>query len=623
MSSHSAFSFDATGDPIIDVMTDGFAWDLSDSTTLTWALADGLNGDAWTDRFGAIDTFAAALASVEQFIDVEFQYLGDFDSPIAAGLAGADLVYTLDNAVVDDGTLAYAYYPGPGVFPNFEQYETEGGDVFMNFSAPIINTSSFRPGSDGFLTVIHELGHALGLRHPFESSAQRPSLDQLDQTLVRDVDWFSIMSYTDDFGDQLERWDPATPMLLDVLALQYLYGANPATNAGNSLLRLDSEAFYYTLWDVDGVDWVDASDQSEGWTIFLPDVQVTELVDTLSGFALPSDQFDLTIVDSEPQELIWLMGDIENAIGTRLEDRINGNRFDNHLRGGGGDDALEGFAGDDTLEGNAGRDIAWVDGDQASFTLSIGPDGTFLQDRRPDGLGTDRLIGIEEVAFRGGDSPETFDLDRFGGPATLSSQALETLVELYVAYFNRAPDAVGLNFWGTVFAQGGRLEQIAAEFSTQPETRALYREELDNADFATAVYTNLFGRIPDQTGFDFWVDMLDSTRVGRDTFILAVLEGAKADPSADASQAFIDQQLADRAFLDIKTDLGALYAVHYGLSDVTDANNALAGFNGSQSSLDAAVGIIDEYHAAALDPDDGAFLMPLVGVLDNPFDVGA
>ena len=35
--------------------------------------------------------------------------------------------------------------------------------------------------------------------------------------------------------------------------------------------------------------------------------------------------------------------------------------------------------------------------------------------------------------------------------------------------------------------------------------------------------------------------------------------------------------------------------------------------------IPGAVAAIDSFHAQALDPDTGEFLMPLVGVLDDPF----
>jgi hypothetical protein len=42
-------------------------------------------------------------------------------------------------------------------------------------------------------------------------------------------------------------------------------------------------------------------------------------------------------------------------------------------------------------------------------------------------------------------------------------------------------------------------------------------------------------------------------------------------------------------------------------------------FDGTQSGIDAAVAAIDGFYAEALSSSDGEFLMPLVGVLDDPF----
>ncbi len=308
---------------------------------------------------------------------------------------------------------------------------------------------------------------------------------------------------------------------------------------------------------------------------------------------------------------------------------INGGADNDTLQGQGGNDSLVGESGNDVLEGGRGNDLvnggAGIDtavysGAQSAYTLTLSAGSTVIEDRRADGNGLNTLIGIELLDFDTDFFEGTpFNLQQFGGPTGLSASDFESFIELYIAYFNRAPDAVGLNFWGTAFANGVSLADSARLFVDQVETRATYPSDLSNSELVATIYDNVLGRIPDQAGFDFWVNALDTGGIGRDIAILGILGGAKADPPADAPQDFIDQQLADRAYLATKTDIGAYFAVHRGMSDVDNAANAMAVFNGSAESVTAAVAQIDSFYDAALNPTSGEFLMPLVGVLDDPF----
>ena len=100
--------------------------------------------------------------------------------------------------------------------------------------------------------------------------------------------------------------------------------------------------------------------------------------------------------------------------------------------------------------------------------------------------------------------------------------------------------------------------------------------------------------------------VLDAGGVTRDQFILEVLRGVQ-----DGSP--------DRGYLDNKVDVGAYFAVHKGMSDTGNAAAAMQLYDGTESSIHTVNQAIDGYHLEALDPITGEFLMPLVGVLDNPF----
>ena len=289
--------------------------------------------------------------------------------------------------------------------------------------------------------------------------------------------------------------------------------------------------------------------------------------------------------------------------------------------GGPGDDTLEGGPGNDAFDGMGGVDTVITEGSQSNYTLEIRASGLVLEDRRSDGQGRDTLVNVEFLDF----GPEIpllaggpMDLRAFDGGVSVTQSDFEQIIELYIAYFDRAPDAVGLLFWANAFADGLSLDGMAAQFTPQPETQAAYPPGTTNETFVTTIYDNVFGRSPDQAGFDFWVGQLNAG-AARDVFILEVLRGARVDIDPSLGQAVIDQQLADRAYLDNKTDIGTYFAVTRGMSDVGNALGVMDLFDGSASSITAAVNATDQFFASADTASGGEFLMPLIGVLDNPF----
>ncbi|WP_439121329.1 DUF4214 domain-containing protein [Marivita sp.] len=294
--------------------------------------------------------------------------------------------------------------------------------------------------------------------------------------------------------------------------------------------------------------------------------------------------------------------------GFNGNDQLSGDGGDDELFGGSGDDLLIGGLGNDWLYGDDGYDVAVYSGNMSSYSLVFTAEEIVFGSRIPGHDGIDALQNIEALQF-GLSGDYTLYLENLIGTSSLSAPVFETFIELYIAYFNRAPDALGLNFWGTAFANGVTLEEMATYFIDQDETRTTYPDGTSNTDFVTAVYDNVLGRIPDQDGFEFWVNLLNRsevTGVTRDQFILEVLRGVQDDSS-------------DRAYLDAKVDIGAYFAVHRGMSDTDNAADAMALFDGSQGSVANAVAAIDGYYQDALDPNNGEFLMQVVGILDNPF----
>lgn len=125
---------------------------------------------------------------------------------------------------------AYAYYPSSTAL--FSQ----SGDVHLNPAYDYTgDTNGFQnsAGAHGYLALIHEIGHALGLKHPFDSSPNLPSGE--------DNNSHTVMSYAF-LGDS-----PATPMAYDLLALQFLYGARSTRTGGDTYAVARSEIDQYNL----------------------------------------------------------------------------------------------------------------------------------------------------------------------------------------------------------------------------------------------------------------------------------------------------------------------------------------------------------------------------------------
>ncbi|MEP5732091.1 MAG: DUF4214 domain-containing protein [Sulfitobacter sp.] len=355
------------------------------------------------------------------------------------------------------------------------------------------------------------------------------------------------------------------------------------------------------------------------------------VVNALPDAASTMNKFVMGSRNSDPTFAASFSGDLNGSdegdwfFLSKESDDFNGGNGADVLFGFDGNDSMTGGMDDDVLFGGAGDgDMANFGGGLGNFTLQMSRDGTVTaQDRSTGGEGTDLLSGIEMLSFGSGASifsEGLIDLTLFQGITALSSEQINTFVELYIAYFNRAPDAIGLNFWGTAFANGTSLDEIASLFLDQDETRATYPSDTSNLEFATQVYNNVLGRIPDAAGLSFWEDQLNSGNVSRGSFILEVLKGAKTDLPAGSTQSDVDLQLGDRGYLSSKTDIGTYFAVIKGLSDVTDASEAMELFvRGNDSSIQDAIAKIDQEYGSAVSEENGELVMQLVGVADDPF----
>ncbi|WP_322980099.1 M10 family metallopeptidase [Pseudomonas sp. C11] len=260
------------------------------------------------------DAVRSALADWSSVANLSFTEVSD----TAGGQVG-DLRFG-GYALTDSDTAAFAFLPGGSPI---------AGDVWVGFAT---NESAPSPGSYDYLTFVHEIGHALGLKHSFEASESSNYVLRGRYDDVR----YTVMSYNDSYDFQ-----PTGPMLFDIAAIQYLYGSNDSWQTGDNVYRWDANAqIFETIWDAGGNDTIDASNQLKGVEINLNSGEFSSIGQNIYNYSTGASRNDfLTIAYGAV---------IENAIGSDYNDTLIGNSADNVLDGGKGRDTLRGGAGNDT-----------------------------------------------------------------------------------------------------------------------------------------------------------------------------------------------------------------------------------------------------------------------------------
>jgi serralysin len=371
-----------TGNNLIDAMTNGYRWQLDSSRTIDWSISDGWYSESWINSSAAIIYANEMFAVYSYYANINFEFLGYYSDPSNANYAGSDINIALDAYLLGRDLWGIGNFPIPN--------DPNRGDIYININS-LANFISYEPGSAGWFFVVHEIGHVLGLKHPHDDGGTgRPTFHELGW-IDLDIDYMTVMSYNDDYNYNLRLYDPATPMILDVLALQYLYGKNISSNAGDTNFTINNLNAYLTIWDASGSDLIDQSSAGEGWYISLPNTQLTELVDTKAGVGLPLSDINL----AAPRSLAWLAGDIENVLGSRFADHIYGNDLSNNINGYVGDDLIDGGAGNDSLDGGPGTDLAMFSGLQSAYRFAL--ESNTLIVSGPDG--TDTLTNVEGLRF--------------------------------------------------------------------------------------------------------------------------------------------------------------------------------------------------------------------------------
>ena len=295
------------------------------------------------------------------------------------------------------------------------KYVETGDGIYQNLHPKL--------GNYGRESFTHEIGHSLGLLHPGSYNAgQGTPTYEANAGYAEDTLQFSLMSYwheSNTGGDNGGEY-AAAPLMDDIAAIQYLYGANMTTRTGDTIYGFHSNTerdFYsatnsdqkliFTVWDAGGEDTLDFSCYSQDQRINLNEGSFSDIGGLKGNVS------------------IAVGVTIENAIGGSGNDVIAGNNADNIIKGGDGDDIIYGGGGQDQLWGGSGQNVFVYA--ELNDSLASAPDKIW-----------DFETGkckVDLSSFYLGDKGNDFIrfVDHFsgkGGEALLSYDALNNLSEL-------------------------------------------------------------------------------------------------------------------------------------------------------------------------------------------------
>jgi len=277
--------------------------------------------------------------------------------------------------------------------------------------------------------------------------------------------------------------------------------------------------------------------------------------------------------------------------GSNQNDVLYGGNDDNEINGGNGDDIITGNGGYDEIDGGSGSDTVIYTGDFEDYSIvriatfgngnNLSLNQLEVIDNRTDSNdGIDKLENIEYLQFADQKIEESkvdlikiYDgefrdykfynlqdgnyqiltengVDDITGLPTLQfvDQTISAIADvkgtfdqvtgkdnvtgemfrLYNAAFKRFPDADGLAYWISKNSSGENSERVIAEsFLISDEFKSLYGESVTNQQYIETLYNNILGRLPDQSGLDYWMGQLNNGIETRYELLLGFAESTE------------------------------------------------------------------------------------------------
>lgn len=459
--------------------------------------------------------------------------------------------------------------------------------------------------SSAYSTFMHEMGHALGLKHPGNYNGAWDTTSRVENAAYDNTNW-SMMSYNDNWQQGYSTEGKALKPL-DISALQTLYGKSASYLPGDTVWHFnDTHAEYATtIYDTGGLDTIDASGQTIGSVINLEPGALSSIgaVSVPAGMEAQLAQYTVAgVFGDKAYNNVGISLDtlIENAVGGHGNDIVIGNALNNVITGNSGNDKIDGGTGTDTavftghysqyqitqnngqlsitdtisnrdgadtliniervqfadqtlgvdtlianasgsnsntiignaldnvltgtsannvVDGGAGFDTAVFHGQYSQYHVAASNGQLTVTDTVSNRDGSDTMTHVERLEF----ADKTVGLDTGAGQST------GEVYRLYLTVLGRNPeaDSVGCGFWIDKLDNNLlNTEQMVSNFLESGEFVSRFGSSTSSSDsFVNLMYQNLLGRDghPD-SGFNFWVGVLDNQHVSRAQVVAAFME---------------------------------------------------------------------------------------------------